>query len=316
METRANYVWVGTITLALLALLAGVALWVAHLSRGERVIYDIFFPQSVDGLAKGSTVTYAGVPAGQITEIALWEKDPSYVRVRVALSPRMPILEGTSATIQGSFTGVSAIQLNGGIKGHKPITAPGPEGVPVIPPKLSGLGALLMNAPMLVDQLGTLTQRLSAVLSEPNQRSFSHILTNTDKLSANLAAASPQIRVALDDLHATLAQATQTLASLDQAAHSANAALDPKGASPAHQLQTALQSAQAAADALQTTLAEARPAARHLNQTTLPETDAALRDLRATTRALRDLTERAQDDGLGATLAPAKLPDYQPRGGK
>ena len=88
METRANYVWVGTITLVLLALLAGVALWVAHLSRGERVAYDIFFPQSVDGLAKGSTVTYAGVPAGQITEIALWEKDPSYVRVRVALSPR------------------------------------------------------------------------------------------------------------------------------------------------------------------------------------------------------------------------------------
>ena len=33
-------------------------------------------------------------------------------------------------------------------------------------------------------------------------------------------------------------------------------------------------------------------------------------------RALRDLTERAQDEGLGATLAPAKLPDYQPRGGK
>jgi phospholipid/cholesterol/gamma-HCH transport system substrate-binding protein len=316
METRANYVWVGTITLALLALLAGVALWIAHLSRGERIAYDIFFPQSVDGLAKGSTVTYAGVPAGQITEIALWERDPSFVRVRVALSPRVPILEGTTATIQGSFTGVSAIQLNGGIKGHRPITAPGPEGVPVIPPRLSGLGALLMNAPMLVDQLGGLTQRLSNLLSDQNQRNFSHILANTDKLSANLAAASPQVRVALDDLHGTLAQATQTLASLDKAATSANAAMDPNGNSLAHQLQGSLKSAQAAADALQATLAETRPAARHLSQTTLPETDAALRDLRAATRALRDLTERAQDEGVGAALGAPKLPDYQPHGGK
>ena len=195
METRANYVWVGTVTLALLALLAGVAVWVAHLSRGERVSYDIFFPQSVDGLAKGSSVTYAGVPAGQIAEIALWEKDPSFVRVRVALSPRVPILEGTTATIQGSFTGVSAIQLNGGIKGAKPITMPGPEGVPVIPPRLSGLGALLMNAPMLVDQLGGLTQRLANLLSDQNQRHFSHILANTDTLTGNLATASPQLQI-------------------------------------------------------------------------------------------------------------------------
>ena len=316
METRANYVWVGTITLALLALLAGVALWVAHVSRGERIAYDIFFPQSVDGLAKGSTVTYAGVPAGQITEIELWEKDPSYVRVRVALSPKVPILDGTTATIQGSFTGVSAIQLNGGLKGHKPITTPGPEGVPVIPPRLSGLGALLNNAPMLVDQLAVLTGRLTNVLSDENQRSFSHILANTDKLTGELAAASPQVRLALDDLHATLAQATQTLASLDKAAGSANAALDPKGPSLAHQLQVSLKSAQAAADVLQATLAETRPAARHLSQTTLPETDATLGELRAATRALRDLTERVQDEGLGSALGAPKLPDYKPRGGK
>ena len=117
-------------------------------------------------------------------------------------------------------------------------------------------------------------------------------------------------------LHATLAQATHTLATLDQAASSANAALDPKGPSLAHQLHASLKSAQSAADALQATLAEARPAARHLNQTTLPETDAALRDLRAATRALRDLTERAQDEGVGATLGAPRLPDYQPRGGK
>lgn len=316
METRANYVWVGTITLALLALLAVATVWIARLSHGERNAYDIFFPQSVEGLAKGSTVTYAGVPAGQVAEIALWEKDPSYVRVRVMLNAKVPILQGTTATIQASFTGVSSILLNGGVKGLREITEPGPEGVPVIPPRRSGLGELLMNAPLLLDQIAGLVQRVSKLLSDDNQRAFAHILANTDKLSGNLAAASPQVKVALDDLHNTLAQATKTLAQLEQAGATANAALDPKGAGLARQLQASLKSAQVAADALQATLAEARPAARQLSQSTLPETEAALRDLRSATRALRDVTEQVADHGAGAALGGSKLPDYHPGGGQ
>jgi phospholipid/cholesterol/gamma-HCH transport system substrate-binding protein len=106
METRANYMWVGSIALTLIALVAGFALWLAHISREHRKLYDIYFHQSVEGLAKGSTVTYAGVPAGQISDIEL-SRAMGIVRVRVAIAPTMPILQGTTATIQGSFTGVA-----------------------------------------------------------------------------------------------------------------------------------------------------------------------------------------------------------------
>jgi phospholipid/cholesterol/gamma-HCH transport system substrate-binding protein len=133
METRANHIWVGVVTLVLLGLAAGFALWLAHLSRHERKPYDIFFRQSVDGLAKGTPVNYKGVPAGQITEIELSPDDPSVVRVRINIDREVPILQGTTATIQGSFTGVSNIQLAGGKTGQPAITAPGPNGVPVIP---------------------------------------------------------------------------------------------------------------------------------------------------------------------------------------
>ena len=66
METRANHVWVGAVTLVLLALLAGFIIWLAGLNKGEQNEYDIFFKQSVAGLAKGSEVTFAGVPADLI----------------------------------------------------------------------------------------------------------------------------------------------------------------------------------------------------------------------------------------------------------
>jgi phospholipid/cholesterol/gamma-HCH transport system substrate-binding protein len=84
------------------------------------------------------------------------------------------------------------------------------------------------------------------------------------------------------------------------------------GQSLARQLRTTLKSAQGAADELQLVLKDARPAASQLNQTTIPAAEAAIRDLRATTRALRDLTEKVNDEGAGALIGGQKLPDYKP----
>jgi len=83
METRANHVWVGVVTLVLLAALAAFVIWLARLGQGDRDEYDIFFKTSVSGLATGSQVSFTGVPVGQVSDIVLWEKDPEFVRVRI-----------------------------------------------------------------------------------------------------------------------------------------------------------------------------------------------------------------------------------------
>ena len=66
METRANHLWVGAVTLALLVALAAFIVWIARLGQGAQNEYDIFYAQSVSGLANGSQVAYAGVPVGQV----------------------------------------------------------------------------------------------------------------------------------------------------------------------------------------------------------------------------------------------------------
>src|SRR3546814_7776656 len=100
METRSNHILVGSVVLALLAAVIIAAFWFSRLASGEEKEYDIYFQQSVNGLAKGSGVTFSGVPSGQVKEIQLWKKDPSFVSVRISVKEDVPVLQGPTATIQ------------------------------------------------------------------------------------------------------------------------------------------------------------------------------------------------------------------------
>ncbi|WP_232495891.1 MlaD family protein [Novosphingobium kaempferiae] len=312
METRANHVWVGVVTLVLLAALAAFVIWIARLGDGAKNEYDIFFKQSVDGLAKGSEVGYAGVPSGQVTQIELWPQDPSFVRVRVKVDQKVPITVGTTATIQGSFTGVSDIQLEGAVKGAPLLTDPGPEGVPVIPTKRGGFGELLSNAPLLMERLATLTENLNQLMSAENRKSITGILANTDKMTKDLSQATPQLRATMTDLQGALQQATRTLSAFEGVASKADSLLGDEGNSLAEQLRQTLASAQQSMDQLNKTMQHAQPALDQVSQQTLPAAESAIRDLRATSKALRSLTEKIDEQGAGALLKGQKLPDYKP----
>ncbi|WP_420383380.1 MlaD family protein [Novosphingobium sp.] len=311
METRANYVWVGAVTLALFIASALLVVWIARLSHPEQNRYDIFFKQSVDGVTKGASVSFSGVPVGQVSNITLWKKDPAYVRVRITVNKSVPILMGTTASLQGSFTGVTTIQLKGAVKGMPPITDPGPDGVPEIPTKSSGLGELLSSAPVLLEKLTNLTDRLALVLSDKNVKTVGDILTNTEKVSGSLAATAPQIKATLSELQTTIHQASGTLASFERLSESTNSAINDQNSGLMRQMRETLKSANSAATSLQAMVEETRPAVHQLNTRTLPATDAAIHDLQGTIHALHDLTDQMKDRGVGTLIGGPQLPDYK-----
>lgn len=312
METRANHVWVGAVTLALVALLAAFIIWIARLGQTNQHDYDVFFKQAVDGLSKGSAVNFSGVPVGQVKTIELWKKDPSFVRVRISVEGGVPILLGTTASIQSGFTGVSNIQLEGAVKGAPELTEKGPEGVPVIPTKRGGLGELLNSAPVLLERLATLTERMTMVFSDKNQQSIENILSNTDRMSGQLANAAPEVQRTMVELQKTLLDAQVALKSFEQIAANTDATLNGEGKQMLQQFRVSLKSIEKTSETLNAALGDVRPAARQLNDTTLPQAEAAIRDLRATTRALRDLTEKVNDQGAAALLGGDKLPEFKP----
>ncbi|MBX7514572.1 MlaD family protein [Qipengyuania sp. GH38] len=315
METRANYIWVGAVTLAVLAALALFIVWLARWGEGAQKEYDIFFKQSVAGLANGSQVSFAGVPVGQVNQIVLWDKDPEFVRVRISVKEEVPILVGTTATIQGSFTGVSTILLDGARSGAPPITCETTactEGVPIIPPQDGGLNALLSNAPLLLERLATLTERLTQLLDEENQGEIAGILANTNQMTRSLAETAPQIERTMAELQVTLREAAEALDEFEKVTASTDRLINTEGEQLAQELRKTLASAGGAAKALEQTLEEARPATKQLTESTLPAAEATLRDLRATSKALRSVTEKIDEKGAGSLLSSQPLPEYEP----
>jgi len=319
METRSNHVLVGTVTLLLLAAIMIAAFWCSRLSQGDNMEYDLFFKQSVNGLAKGSSVNYSGVPSGQVEKIELWKRDPGFVKVRISVKEGTPVLQGTTATIAGvGFTGVSEIVLDGAVKGAQPITCPAenplascPDGVPVIPTKPGALGELLNNAPQLLERLSTLTERLTELLNDKNQQSIAGILANVERISGSLADRSPEIAATLAEARIAVQRTGIAAEQIGKLAASTDAMVNDEGRPLLADLRKSIQSATHSIDTLDKTIAEAQPGVRAFSNQTMPEVNQLVRDLREMSRSFRGVAEKLDQQGAGSIVGSPKLPDYK-----
>jgi phospholipid/cholesterol/gamma-HCH transport system substrate-binding protein len=329
METRSNHILVGSVVLALLAALVVFIVWLSQVSGESQREYDIFFRQSVEGLAKGTAITYNGVPVGQIEDIDLEERNPEFVRVRIAVREDTPVLQGTTATIRGvGFTGLSQVQLNPPDiqpRGPRPPPLACPErnpqavcpyGVPVIPPRLGGLGSILNTAPELLERISTLTERLTQLLGDRNQESIAGILANTEAISRSLAERSPEIAATLAEARIAIRQAGLAAERAGQLMASTDRLVNEDGRPLVNDLRHTMRAAEQSMENLNAVLAEARPGVNAFTTQTLPQVGSLIADLRETSESLRAITTRIERQGVGGIIGGQSLPDYRGRRNK
>lgn len=313
MENRQSHMLVGGVTFLLILALFGFILWLARFSREARDEFDIFFKQSVSGLTVGSAVSFSGVPVGQVRKIALMPESPEFIRVRIEVQPDVPVLEGTTATLQGvGFTGVTEIQLTGSVRGQPPLAEPGPYGVPVIPAASSGFGQLLESAPQVLERVSILLARLNEVFDDGNRKSLSNTLANLDKTTGVIADEREALRAALREARTTISAATLAAESLARAGKTADALMTEDGKPLIADLRRAVVSAETTLKRLDSMAAKAEPGIETLSTQTVPQVNQLVADLRDVTQQMGALAAKLDEDPVSALTGGRALPDYQP----
>jgi phospholipid/cholesterol/gamma-HCH transport system substrate-binding protein len=170
----------------------------------------------------------------------------------------------------------------------------------------------LNNAPLLLERLSALTERLTNILSDKNQQSIEQILDNVENLSGTLATQGPDLRAAIQESRIALQKAGLAADEITKMAGTTNRLLDSDGRPMMDELRKTLRSANGSLAALETTLKNANPAIETLNTQTLPEVTQLARDLRELSVSLKSVTDKVDQGGIGSVVSAPALPDYQP----
>jgi len=128
---RATNLVIGTTTLAVIgAALTGLIVFQKIKGARNQSQLRIVFNGSASGLRKGGTVTFDGVPAGQILSIKL--ENPRRIVALVRLDNNAPLRKDTAVGIEfQGLTGVADIALVGGAPAAPPVPLD-QDGIPVL----------------------------------------------------------------------------------------------------------------------------------------------------------------------------------------
>ena len=246
-------------------------------------------------------------------KISLLPNRPEFVWVRIEVDQQTPVLQGTTAQIHGvGFTGVSEIQLAGAERGRAAIDQLGPQGCPVVPASSGGISALLNSAPELIDRIQRLTERLTELLSDKNQNSIADILENIDVTTQQLRKHAPELGDTIAEIKIASHNAGLAANNVAALTDNANRLVNEQGRPAAEDLRKAIASIQTATDNLNSMITDARPGVQNFSKSTLPQANRLVHDLRELTQSLRQVSDRVNQQGIGGTLGPEKLPDYNP----
>jgi len=184
METRANYVLIGSFKLAVIAAAIGFVLWFQSLhTTKQRSPLRVVFEGPAAGLRNGGSVNFNGIRVGEVVSVKL--DNPRRVVALAMIENNATIRKDTLVGLEfQGLTGVAAISLKGG----EEAAAPPPldqDGIPTLtadPNKLQDVTEAIR---------GTL-QNINKIVAD-NQETVKNSLKNLETFTNSLARNSEKI---------------------------------------------------------------------------------------------------------------------------
>lgn len=225
METRANFALIGAFTIAVVVAAFGFVYWFSGPSQTALYkTYQIVFPGSVSGLARGSAVEFNGLKVGEVTQLAISEEDPSRVDVLVSIDKKTPVKTNTKARLdQAGFTGVKTVALVGGTPGAPDLQTLQGQTYPRIQAERSEIQNILESVQRLSARATDVLEKIDQVL-DANSESIAATLKNTEKFTKSLADNSGEIDAFIRDM----SEVGHSLKPLPGRIDKLLAAIDPK----------------------------------------------------------------------------------------
>ncbi len=206
METKANFVLIGAVTVLGILGLLGLLVWFAKVEIDRQyALYETLF-ENVSGLGMAADVRYNGLSVGTVTDLQIDADNPSQVRVRIEVAADTPIKTDTVAQLNSQgVTGVAYVSLTGGSQGAALLhDAEDPDGIPLIPSERSAVQALTEDAPDLVAEAVEAIREVRNFLGADNQAAVSNLLQNLETSSGKLEQALTDF----SDISRTVAEGT------------------------------------------------------------------------------------------------------------
>jgi phospholipid/cholesterol/gamma-HCH transport system substrate-binding protein len=206
METRANYVLIGSFTLAVIAAAFGFVMWFQSLHTTKaRTPLRIVFEGPASGLRNGGSVNFNGIRVGEVMSVKL--DNPRRVVALTMIENNAPVRKDTLVGLEfQGLTGVAAISLKGGA-----------EAAPAVPLDEDGVPVLIADPNALQDVTeairGTL-QNINRVVAD-NQESVKNSLHNLETFTASLARNSEKIDNVMLKVDGVMTRADSLMLGLD-----------------------------------------------------------------------------------------------------
>lgn len=308
METRANYVLIGTFTLVTTVVLLLFALWASNFSaeRNWRE-YMVVFTEPVTGLTEGGSVQYNGLAVGTVESLSLDDNDARRVIARLKLKANTPVKTDTRAKLsQQGITGVPFIQLTGGSPNAPALQASADGQLPVIRTEPSALQNI-------ADTANRLVARLDQVLSEDNIKRIAATLEHLEQATGSIAGRREEISELIVNARDATATLKTTLDHADGAVQGIDRNFVQRLPALLDKLDAVVVKLDATAGNANAMIAENRPALQSFTSDGLAQLGPTLVELRALMRDLRALSGRMEGNPARYILGRDAPKEFEPK---